>query len=88
MDKGKKTVYESVALTFTLHTGSVTGVLSGNDHQWSFDSDSPPFLKLIPSGRLIKSSFNFTGLPHEIVELLHCIYRTTEDLGYAMEPMK
>jgi hypothetical protein len=87
MNRDKTKTYDNIPLTFILHSGSVTGVLSGQYNQWSFESDSPAFLKLLPSGRLRRSGLNHFHLSTQIAELVRCIHRTAEDLGYAMEEM-
>lgn len=84
MEKQKNDVYNNVAITFITHSGSVTGVLNGTDKQWSFDSDSPAFLKMIPSGKLLKINSNIAELPSGIAELVNHIHRAAEDLGYSM----
>jgi hypothetical protein len=77
----RKDAFENLVLTFDMHGKSVSGLLNGNYKAWLFDSDSPAFLKLIPSGRLTRQ-MNAGGVSSAILDLCVSIQRAAEDMGY------
>jgi hypothetical protein len=74
--------YDSVVLSFTINRKPVCGILKGNSVDWMFQSDSPAFLKLIPSGTLNKYAIWWDAIPKDINKVYNGILEASFKAGY------
>jgi hypothetical protein len=74
--------YDSVVLSFTINRKPVCGILKGNAVDWMFQSDSPAFLKLIPSGILNKYALWWDVIPKNIDKVYNGILEAAFKAGY------
>ena len=76
--------YEMVPLSFRLNHHQVKGILNGSASDWTFQSESPAFLKIVPSGKLHKYAL-WTGLvPGQISKIYNGIWESAIKAGYDM----
>lgn len=71
-----------VVLTFFIKRKPVCGILKGNAVDWMFQSDSPVFLKLIPSGVLNKYALWCDTIPKDIDKVYNGILEAAFKAGY------
>jgi hypothetical protein len=74
--------FEMVFLTFKLNQHEVKGVLNGSSTDWTFQSGSPAFLKIVPSGKLSKYALWFGGVPRQIHKIYNGIGDAAIKAGY------
>ncbi|MCU7551721.1 hypothetical protein OCK74_21550 [Chitinophagaceae bacterium LB-8] len=74
--------YQSVVLSFTIKRKSVSGILKGNRVDWMFQSDSPAFLKLVPSGILNKYALWWDMVPKDLDKVYNGIFEAAFKAGY------
>lgn len=74
--------YDYVVLSFTIKRKSVSGILKGNSCDWVFLSNSPTFLKMIPSGVLNKYTLWWDAIPKDIDKLYNGILDAAFKAGY------
>jgi len=74
--------YNMVSLSFKLHQKPVTGVLNGSALDWSFESESPVFIKYIPSGMLRKYSLWTDKVPKNISQMYNAISDAALKAGF------
>jgi hypothetical protein len=74
--------YNCVILSFTIKRKPVSGILKGNSFDWRFQSDSPAFLKLIPSGVLNKYALWWDAIPKDLDKLYNGILEAAFKAGY------
>lgn len=70
--------YEMVFLRFKINRDEVVGILNGSVTDWLFQSDSPAFLKIVPSGKLFKYALWTNGIPKQ----LDRIYKGLSDAAF------
>jgi hypothetical protein len=80
-----KQAYDHVALSFTMDTESVNGILDGDYKLWTFTSESPAFRHYIPSGVLKSSAAWKTPIPKEVHMLYKFIWTAAESKGYTFD---
>ena len=71
-----------VVLCFSIKRKPVCGILKGNSVDWMFQSDSPAFLKLIPSGILHKYALWWDAIPKDIDKVYNGILEAAFKAGY------
>jgi hypothetical protein len=71
-----------VVLTFSIKRKPVCGILKGSAVDWMFQSDSPAFLKLIPSGVLNKYALWCDAIPKDIDKVYNGILEAAFKAGY------
>ncbi len=74
--------FNSLWLTFKLGKHLVAGLLIGDCHDWRFLSNSPVFLRYIPSGVLNKYALWFNGVPKNINAVYNNIIEAAQREGY------
>jgi len=74
--------YEMVFLSFKLNRHEVTGFLNGSSADWTFQSNSPEFLKIIPSGKLFKYALWVGRVPKEITKIYNGIEEAAIKAGF------
>lgn len=80
-----KTTFDHVAISFTIDSEPIDGVLTGDFRLWTFASKSPQFLKFVPSG-LLKSSAAWKGpVPKDVHMLNKSIWTAAEAKGYSFD---
>lgn len=76
--------YEMVPLSFKLGHHQIRGILNGSATDWTFQSDSPAFLRIIPSGRLSKYALWIDHVPRQISKIYNGILESAIKAGYAI----
>lgn len=74
--------YHAVPLSFRIGHHWVHGVLNGSCSDWTFESDSPSFLRQIPSGLLYKYALWYDRIPRNINKIYHGILESALKAGY------
>ena len=74
--------YEMVILSFKINKYEINGILNGSATDWIFHSDSPAFLKIIPSGRLSKYSLWIDHVPKDISKIYNGVEEAALKAGY------
>jgi hypothetical protein len=74
--------YEMVSLSFKLNQYQVSGILNGSASDWTFQSDSPAFLNIVPSGRLSKYALWLDRVPRQISKIYNGIWEAAIKQGY------
>ena len=74
--------YEMVFLSFKLNQHEVKGVLNGSTTDWTFQSTSPAFLKIVPSGKLSKYALWIGRVPKQINKIYDGISDAAIKAGY------
>ena len=74
--------YHCIVLSFTIKRKSVSGILKGNPVNWMFESDSPAFLKLVPSGVLNKYALWWDVVPKDLDKVYNGILEAAFKAGY------
>lgn len=77
--------YDAIALRFKLHHQVIKGALTGNYQYWFFKSESPAFLKHIPSGILFKYAIWENHIPTEVSNLYNAIWEAAFKAGYDLQ---
>jgi hypothetical protein len=73
--------YEMVRLSFKLNRREVNGILNGSASDWTFESNNPAFLKIIPTGRLSKYAFWLNGVPKQLNKIYKGIWEAAIKAG-------
>ena len=76
--------YDCVLLFFKLNGQEVHGVLNGSVLDWTFESYSAAFLKIVPSGRLHKYALWFDSVPKQLNKVYWGIWEAATRAGYAI----
>ena len=76
--------YDGVLLQFKWNQAEIRGVLNGSVTDWNFRSQSPAFIRLVPSGHLSKYSLWVTRVPKSISKLYNGIADAALKAGYDM----
>lgn len=76
---------DAVPLTFRLNRHFIQGILNGSVSDWFFQSQSPAFLKLVPSGRLQKYALWCNGVPRGISRIYNGIVEAAARSGYILD---
>lgn len=76
--------YEGVLLRFRLNREEVTGLLNGSITDWVFQSDSPAFLKFVPSGRLCKYALWYDRIPQQVNRIYKGMWEAALKAGYEL----
>jgi hypothetical protein len=74
--------YEMVSLSFKLNHHQIKGILNGSATDWTFQSNSPAFLKIIPSGKLHKYALWLDRVPRQISKIYNGIWEAAVRAGY------
>jgi hypothetical protein len=74
-----------IVLSFQMNRRPVKGTLYGNCLNWTFESNSPAFLRYIPSGKLDKYALWINAVPPVISELYNKIYEAALKSGYSLQ---
>jgi hypothetical protein len=74
--------YDRVYLSFRLNSHYIRGILNGNSVDWVFQSDSPAFVKRIPSGVLYKYALWTDDIPKDIGKVYNGILEAALKVGY------
>jgi hypothetical protein len=74
--------YEMVPLAFKVNQHVIDGVLNGSAADWTFQSRSPAFLKIVPSGKLSKYALWLNHVPKQINKIYHGITEAALKAGY------
>jgi len=74
--------YEMVPLSFRLNHHQIKGILNGSASDWTFQSDSPAFIKIVPSGKLHKYALWTEGVPSQISKIYNGIWESAIKAGY------
>ena len=74
--------YEMVFLSFKINQHEVKGVLNGSSTDWTFQSNSPVFLKIVPSGKLSKYALWPGRVPRQINKIYNGIADAAIKAGY------
>jgi hypothetical protein len=77
--------YFSVVLHFSVCRRPLTGVLYGTASNWTFLSNSPAFLRYIPSGRLDKYALWVDKIPPNISTIYNGIFDAAFKAGYSLQ---
>jgi hypothetical protein len=74
--------YEAVLLRFSINRDKVKGLLNGSITDWVFQSDSPAFLKVVPSGRLCKYALWYDRIPRQLNMIYKGMWEAASKAGY------
>lgn len=74
--------YDKVFLLFKIGRRPVCGILNGNSVDWMFQSDSPEFLKLVPSGVLCKYALWIDAVPCDLGKVYDGVLEAAMKAGY------
>jgi len=74
--------YEKLHLSFKLNQHTIEGILNGSASDWTFQSNSPAFLKQIPSGKLSKYALWVDEVPRQISKIYNGIWEAAIKVGY------
>ena len=77
-----------VWLSFQINRRPVKGLLYGDYQNWTFESNSPAFLKHVPSGKLNKYAYWINAVPGGISEVYNGIFEAALKLGYSLQDME
>ena len=77
--------YEGICIHFRLNRHPVEGILKGSITNWVFYSQSPAFLKQVPSGRLKKYALWYDTIPKDITKLYNGILEAALKAGYPID---
>lgn len=77
-----------IVLSFQIKKQPVKGVLHGNCSNWTFESNSPAFIRYIPSGKLDKYALWINTVPPVISELYNKIYEAALKTGYSLQEIE
>ena len=77
--------YQGAFLYFRLNRHPIEGILKGSMTDWTFYSQSPAFLKQVPSGRLKKYALWYDSVPREISKLYNGILESALKAGYPID---
>lgn len=80
-----KQAYDHLPISFSIDSESVDGILDGDYKLWTFRSESPAFLRYIPSGVLKSSAAWKTPIPKEVHMLYKSIWTAAEAKGYTFD---
>ena len=80
--------YDNIILSFTINSKPVCGVLKGNSVDWMFQSDSPAFVELIPSGILKKYALWWDVIPKNLDKVYNGILEAAFKAGYDLVDQK
>lgn len=80
-----KRTYDHVAIGFSIDAEPIEGVLEGDYRYWTFTSESPEFLKFVPTGVLKSSAGWKKPIPKEIHMLYKSIWTAAESKGYSFD---
>jgi hypothetical protein len=76
--------YGGLFLSFKLGRKTIDGILYGDTHDWFFQSSTPDFLYIIPSGILKKYALWIGEVPKEISTIYNSIIDAAFKAGYNM----
>ena len=77
--------YAGILLSFRLGRKEVSGILKGSRGDWTFESQSPAFLRQVPSGRLSKYALWLNNVPSHISDIYEGIRNAALNAGYEMD---
>jgi hypothetical protein len=74
--------YKGIGLSFRLGHRCIEGLLQGSAADWAFCSESPAFVKYVPSGVLSKYMLWNDNVPRQISGLYNGILESAFKAGY------